>query len=41
MEAHPEVAYEADKRVKDNLSALLEEEPGLADFSKIMPRGEA
>jgi len=30
---HPEVAYD-DKRVKDNLSALLEEEPGLADFSK-------
>jgi len=29
--------HEADKRVKDNLSALLEE-PGLADFSKIMPK---
>ncbi len=32
MEAHPEVAYEADKRVQDNLSALLEEEPELANF---------
>jgi diguanylate cyclase (GGDEF)-like protein/PAS domain S-box-containing protein len=32
MEAHPEVAYEADKRVQDNLGALLEDEPGLADF---------
>jgi len=33
----PGSGYEADKRVKDNLSALLEE-PGLADFSKIMPK---
>ncbi len=32
MEAHPEVAYEADKRVQDHLGALLEEEPCLADF---------
>ncbi len=32
MEAHPEVAYEADKRVQDHLGALLEEEPALADF---------
>lgn len=32
MEAHPEVAYEADKRVQDNLGALLEEEPELANF---------
>jgi len=32
MEAHPEVAYEADKRVQDNFKALLEDEPGLADF---------
>jgi len=31
----------ADKRVKDNLSALLEEEPGLADFSKLCREGEA
>jgi len=31
MEAHPEVAIEADKRVQ-NLSALFEEEPNLADF---------
>jgi len=32
MEAHPEVAYEADKRVQENLSAFLEQEPGLVDF---------
>jgi diguanylate cyclase (GGDEF)-like protein len=32
MEAHPEVAYEADKRVIESLRDLLEEEPGLADF---------
>jgi hypothetical protein len=32
MEAHPEVAYEADKRVQDNFNALVEEEPDLADF---------
>ena len=32
MEAHPEVAYEADKRVQENLSDLLKDEPGLADF---------
>jgi len=32
MEAHPEIAPEADKRVQDNLGALLEEEPGVADF---------
>ncbi len=32
MEAHPEVPCEADKRVQDNLNALLEEEPGLANF---------
>ena len=32
MEAHPEIAYEADKRVIDHLGALLKEEPGLADF---------
>lgn len=32
MEFHPEVAYEADQRVQDNLSALLEDEPSLADF---------
>jgi two-component system, cell cycle sensor histidine kinase and response regulator CckA len=32
MEFHPEVAYEADRRVQDNLGALLEDEPGLADF---------
>jgi PAS domain S-box-containing protein len=32
MEAHPEVTYETDKRVQDNLSALLEEEPELANF---------
>jgi len=32
MEAHPEVAYEADKRAQDHLGGLLEDEPGLADF---------
>ncbi len=32
MQAYPEVDYALDKRVQDNLSALLEEEPGLADF---------
>lgn len=32
MEAHSEVAYEADQRVKDNLQALVEDEPALADF---------
>jgi len=32
MEAHPEVAYAADKRVQDNLDALMEDELGLADF---------
>jgi len=34
MEAHRK-SYESDKRVQDNLGALLEDEPGLADFSKI------
>lgn len=32
MEAHPEVSYEGDKRAEDYLNALLEDEPGLADF---------
>lgn len=32
MEAHPEVAYEADRRVIDHLGALCKEEPGLAEF---------
>ncbi|MBD2102765.1 PAS domain S-box protein [Leptolyngbya sp. FACHB-261] len=32
MEAHPEVAYEADQRVQKNLPALLLEEPALANF---------
>lgn len=32
MELHPEVVYEADQRVQNNLNALLEEEPNLADF---------
>ncbi|MBR8836787.1 MAG: response regulator [Stigonema ocellatum SAG 48.90 = DSM 106950] len=32
MEAHPEVAYETDRRVIAHLPFLLEEEPGLADF---------
>lgn len=32
VEAHPEVAYEADQRAKDHLRPMIEEEPGLADF---------
>jgi len=32
MEAHSEVSHKADKRAQDHLGALLEEEPGLADF---------
>jgi diguanylate cyclase (GGDEF)-like protein len=32
MEAHPEVSYEADLRVQTHLSALLAEEPNLAEF---------
>jgi len=32
MEAHPEIAYEGDKRVQNHLGALLEDEPCLADF---------
>lgn len=32
IEAHPEIVYKADKRVIDHLSALVKEEPGLADF---------
>lgn len=32
MELHPEVVYEADRRVQDNLNALLEDEPNLAGF---------
>ncbi|MBD1848233.1 response regulator [Cyanobacteria bacterium FACHB-63] len=32
MELHPEVVYEADQRVQNNLNVLLEEEPNLADF---------
>ncbi|HEY9872530.1 MAG TPA: PAS domain S-box protein, partial [Candidatus Obscuribacterales bacterium] len=32
MEAHPEVGYEADKRVINYLAPLLEDEPSLADF---------
>ena len=32
MEAHPEVSYEADRRVQDHLGPLLAEEPALADF---------
>ena len=32
MEAYPEIDYALDKRVQNNLTALLEEEPGLADF---------
>ncbi|MBV9385516.1 MAG: GAF domain-containing protein, partial [Chroococcidiopsidaceae cyanobacterium CP_BM_ER_R8_30] len=32
IEAYPDVNYEADKRIQENLTALLEEEPVLADF---------
>lgn len=32
MEAHSEIAYEADKRAIDYLGDLLEDEPSLADF---------
>lgn len=32
MEANPEVSYEADKRVLDNLGFLVAEEPGLMEF---------
>lgn len=32
MEAHPEVAYQADQRVLDHFEALLEQAPGLSDF---------
>jgi PAS domain S-box-containing protein len=32
MEAHPQVAYQADQRVLDNLDALLDEEPNLSNF---------
>jgi len=32
MEAHAEVAYEADKRAQDHLGILLAEEPGLTEF---------
>lgn len=32
MDSHPEVAYEADQRVIQNLEALLEQEPELATF---------
>ncbi len=32
MEAHPEIAPEADRRVREHLGALFKEEPGLAEF---------
>jgi len=32
VEAHPELAYEADQRVADNLGRLIEEDPGLGEF---------
>lgn len=32
IEAYPEIVSAADQRVQDNLSALLEDEPDLADF---------
>ncbi|HEX8823001.1 MAG TPA: ATP-binding protein [Archangium sp.] len=32
VESHPELVYEADRRVEENLGPLLEEEPRLGDF---------
>lgn len=32
VEAHPELSYETDQRVKTNLDSLIREEPRLADF---------
>jgi PAS domain S-box-containing protein len=32
MEAHPEVVYQADKRVQDHFDTLLKKEPGLSEF---------
>lgn len=32
MEAHPEVAYQEDRRVQDCFNLLIEEEPSLAEF---------
>ncbi|MCL6749712.1 PAS domain S-box protein, partial [Nostoc sp. CCCryo 231-06] len=32
MEANPEVSYEADKRVQDNLALLVEQEPAIGEF---------
>ncbi|MBD2103081.1 ATP-binding protein [Leptolyngbya sp. FACHB-261] len=32
VEAHPQLVYEADQRVKDHLGALVADEPGLAEF---------
>src|SRR6266540_1373681 len=32
VEAHPELAYEADQRARENLGPLLAEEPRLAEF---------
>ena len=32
VEAHPELAYEADQRARDNLGPLLAEEPRLAEY---------
>ena len=32
METHPEISYEADRRVQTNLGPLLAEEPALAEF---------
>jgi two-component system, cell cycle sensor histidine kinase and response regulator CckA len=32
MEAHPEIAYQDDRRVQDSFQSLIEDHPGLADF---------
>lgn len=38
MEAHPEVTYEADKRILDNLGGLLAEQPALSEFFRTYPQ---
>lgn len=38
MEAHPEIAHEADRRVLDHLGGLVEEQPVLAEFFRTYPQ---
>jgi len=40
MEAHPEIAYEGDKRVQNHLGALLEDEPCLLTSSATIEKGQ-